>query len=212
MSPPYLPKPHPLDPVWHLLRVQYGGPDSGRVLFEPDRFAAPSPPPNSPRPHPWDPKPEPRTPAPVAPPSPAPGNRSAVYSTKPLAEVGLDKQNNGKCSECRIMFDMLMSCLVCGQMLCNKCLRQGFHEACLAYPALIHKDIVINLLIEHGTVERGSDEFVGTAYLEYNTSELHLNLHSISRLVVKAVRRPPSRRRHTRNWITPPAGPAGRVE
>ena len=65
------------------------------------------------------------------------------------------------------MFDMLMSCLVCGQMLCNKCLRQGFHEACLAYPALIHKDIVINLLIEHGTVERGSDEFVGTAYLEY---------------------------------------------
>ena len=126
LSPPYLPKPHPLDPVWHLLRVQYGGPDSGRVLSEPDRFAAPSPP-NSPRQHPWDPKPEPRTPAPVAPPSPAPGNRLAVYSTKPLAEVSLDKQNNGKsisaasaelCSTCSCRVSSVARC--CATHFCDR--------------------------------------------------------------------------------------------
>ena len=100
-----------------------------------DRFAAPSPP-NSPRPHPWDPKSELRTLTPVAPSSPAPGTRSAVYNTKLLAEVRLDKQVNGKCSECRLVFDVLDSCLACGQMLCNKCLLQGFHASCIAYVRL----------------------------------------------------------------------------
>ena len=59
-----------------------------------------------------------------------------VVTTKRLAEVRLDKQVNGKCSECRLVFDVLDSCLVCGQMLCNKCLLQGFHASCIAYPAV----------------------------------------------------------------------------
>ena len=63
-----------------------------------------------------------------------------AVTTKRLAEVRLDKQVNGKCSECRLVFDVLDSCLVCGQMLCNKCLLQGFHASCIAYPALDHKE------------------------------------------------------------------------
>ena len=59
-----------------------------------------------------------------------------VVTTKRLDEVRLDRQVDGKCSECRLVFDVLDSCLVCGQMLCNKCLLQGFHASCIAYPAV----------------------------------------------------------------------------
>ena len=44
------------------------------------------------------------------------------------------------------MFDVLDSCLVCGQMLCNKCLLQGFHASCIAYPALDYKEAVSSSL------------------------------------------------------------------
>ena len=65
------------------------------------------------------------------------------------------------------MFDVLDSCLVCGQMLCNKCLLQGFHASCIAYPALDYKEAVPSSLIEHGTDECGSDKLVVTADDEY---------------------------------------------
>ena len=73
---------------------------------------------------------------PSAPSAPSGSSRSAVYNTERLAEVRLDNQVSGKCSECRLVFDVLDSCLVCGQMLCNKCLLQGFHASCIAYPAV----------------------------------------------------------------------------
>ena len=81
-----------------------------------------------------------------------------MYNSKLLAEVRLDKQVNGKCSECRLVFDVLDSCLVCGQMLCNKCLLQGFHASCIAYPALDYKETVPSSFIEHGTDKCGSPD------------------------------------------------------
>ena len=81
-----------------------------------------------------------------APSAPSGSSRSAVYNTERLAEVRLDNQVNGKCSECRLVFDVLDSCLVCGQMLCNKCLLQGFHASCIAYPALDYKEAVSSSL------------------------------------------------------------------
>ena len=81
-----------------------------------------------------------------APSAPSGSSRSAVYNTERLAEVRLDNQVNGKCSECRLVFNVLDSCLVCGQMLCNKCLLQGFHASCIAYPALDYKEAVSSSL------------------------------------------------------------------
>jgi len=44
----------------------------------------------------------------------------------------VDKERGGRCSECRTMHDSLVHCLVCGQVLCDKCAPQGSHEACYA--------------------------------------------------------------------------------
>ena len=77
-----------------------------------------------------------------------------MYTATQMHEMRLDKHVNGKCSECRLVFDTLDSCLVCGQMLCGKCLQQGFHAACIAYPALDYKKAVLNPLIEEIKVKK----------------------------------------------------------
>ena len=48
------------------------------------------------------------------------------------APVNLDKERGGDCSECRRPQDALEHCLVCGQVLCHKCLPQGMHAYCHA--------------------------------------------------------------------------------
>lgn len=44
----------------------------------------------------------------------------------------VDEERGGLCSECRRPQDSLAHCLICGQVLCDKCLPQGSHTACLA--------------------------------------------------------------------------------
>ena len=77
-----------------------------------------------------------------------------MYTATQMHEMRLDKHINGKCGECGLMFDTLDACLVCGQMLCGKCLPQGYHAACIAYPALNYKMAVLNPLIEEIKVKK----------------------------------------------------------
>ena len=51
--------------------------------------------------------------------------------------VMVDEERGGRCSECRKPQDSLAHCLICGQVLCDKCLPQGSHGDCLAPHAKI---------------------------------------------------------------------------
>ena len=62
------------------------------------------------------------------------------HTPRDMLDMKLDKQRSGRCSECRLKCDSLSGCLVCGQVLCNQCLPQGYHGACLALPEQVTAD------------------------------------------------------------------------
>jgi hypothetical protein len=70
------------------------------------------------------------------------------YTPMQLREMRLDKQRTGTCSECQciLLCNLLETCLTCGQILCDKCVKTGHHGACVAYPALDYKSAVVNLI------------------------------------------------------------------
>ena len=53
-------------------------------------------------------------------------NANAVVTSPNMADL----ERRGPCSECRIPQDSRTPCLLCDQLLCDKCLPQGMHDDC----------------------------------------------------------------------------------